>query len=188
MLGVQKQTDRPECDALKALLLSTLLVVVPGSNSSTSQDLDPTRLQESISWPDLTHAVSDPTRPVTRPPPRSEVFQGPIFLTRLDPYSAWPDSISPQLVAWVVSSRSEALTYLRLQRLNFASLWLTAKERSEVQPLWSLFASDYMEQKPMQKHEQKSMQKHVQNFVLHHTVISLLSQNLCDVKSCMKLW
>ena len=26
MLGVQKQTDRPECDALKALLLSSLLV------------------------------------------------------------------------------------------------------------------------------------------------------------------
>ena len=28
MLGVQKQTDSPECDALKALLLSTLLVLI----------------------------------------------------------------------------------------------------------------------------------------------------------------
>ena len=54
MLGVQKQTDRPECDALKALLLSTLLVVVPGSNSPTSQDLDPT-------GPDFKSQLSGPT-------------------------------------------------------------------------------------------------------------------------------
>ena len=40
--------------------------------------------------------------------------------------------------------------------------------------------------KRMQKHVQKHMQKHVQIF-LHQTVISLLSQNLCDVKFCMKL-